>query len=525
MPTNGTLAYGSFTGGPPTSGRSGGRGPRTKIVAASVIAALVLAGGVAAWLLSDSGGDSENATAKPGSAAPTEPVKARIKPPRAAPALEEAWTAPVPPGDTLESKPLAMWHTGSSLYVGRGTGVQILDMADGRVLGSVAPPKQGMAVCGMTETPNGSGLGAIAWSTKAGAYNAACNQVSLVDTRQGGNVLWTTEFHGTKKDGSPFDTDETRLGFIGEDLLAVMTPNTVVALRTADRSQAWTWRNPTTQDGLWSNESFRTTSDRVLVSMSFGASVFRKSYSVAAIDAAGQPLWDVPTSVPVPEQGAVHVVSARPLTAVVEPSTFKDEQGAQLVVFDDTGKIARTIPLRGDFGKVESYGKSMHGTLHAPAMHVRGNTMYALTKREVGQGFSPRQAIAFDLDTGAVRWVKPAGQNRDSVLIDADEEGAYVLDVAFRNASTLTRFAPDGTATQVSTVAQPKNSMGMGMQDIGRLENGHLVMFSGLASFGVTVYGPSTSTGPSTSSGPSTSTGPSTSSGPGTSSGLTAPTG
>lgn len=165
---------------PQGRGRLRDRGRR--IFAATATAVLLLTGVTAC-------SDSPASTSPKSSTAPKEPF---------APAqLAQAWKSPRVEGDSLRTPYMAAWRTPGALYVGRGTGVEILDPATGKKLGTVVPPEPDMTPCGMTEGLTADGLGAIAWiKGNPEALRAACDRISLIDTRNGNKIAWTKQISG-----------------------------------------------------------------------------------------------------------------------------------------------------------------------------------------------------------------------------------------------------------------------------------------------------------------------------------------
>ncbi|MFD8978499.1 hypothetical protein [Streptomyces sp. NPDC059564] len=272
------------------------------------------AAAVALALLAAGAGGCGQTTAGSGPSSADTGPKAPFVPAR----LVQAWKAPTESGDVLLTKLMATWHTKTALYIGRGTGVAILDPATGKQLGTVAPPEPDMHLCGMTEGLTASGLGAIAW-VKGDPLdpNASCDRVSLVDTRKGSTIVWTTQVAGVPVGGKALTDDTTRLAFVSGDVLAVMTSNTVVGLRP-DKSEAWTWRNPgATANSYMLNWDMTAHGDRIMIMLGVeGGGPEMWQYSVAILDAKGRQVSAAPVAMPVPPRGRVKLVGGSAMTAV-----------------------------------------------------------------------------------------------------------------------------------------------------------------------------------------------------------------
>ncbi|MCF2529706.1 hypothetical protein [Yinghuangia soli] len=407
----------------------------------SVAAVVVLVGGA----LAACGG--KQPAAQPSDVAPSasaEAFDAPAKEPGQAPIPPEltmAWNAPpVTPGGPTGRTLAAIWQTDAKVYIGRGTGVDILDAATGKVTGAVAPPSPGLGVCGMTEGLTKSGLGAVAWTSAD--KNWECTTVSLVDTAQGGKTLWSTTVAGTRKDGSPLSRDTLTLGFVGDNLLTVMTSNTVVGLRTADNSVAWTWKVPPTTSYI-SNDEIRTSSDRVLVLMTEdvderGAEPLRRT---AVLDASGTQLTPQAATLKLNPKERVHLLSASPLTAIVRPDVLDDTTPPRIQTFDRNGVPGKDFPLSGSFGNIEVLTGSLLDALPRWPLKVTPTTVYGLTKPS-GTGIRQAHVVAFDIATGAPRWNRQVPKSSSPVILSADDNAVHVLDTStLGGAMTIQGFA------------------------------------------------------------------------------------
>lgn len=95
---------------------------RSRRIVAALVGAALLAVGITAWAMNRSPGPATTApaaNASSPSARPSKAPKALAFPPGLAP----SWTAPAVTGDILRAKLMGTWRTGSSYYIGRGTGI------------------------------------------------------------------------------------------------------------------------------------------------------------------------------------------------------------------------------------------------------------------------------------------------------------------------------------------------------------------------------------------------------------------
>ncbi|MFF3677734.1 PQQ-binding-like beta-propeller repeat protein [Streptomyces sp. NPDC002120] len=428
---------------PPRSGtRLRDRGRR--ILAATATAALLLTGATAC------GGTAESPESK-SSPAPKEPF---------APAqLAQAWKTAPAEGETLLTPLMATWRTKTAYYVGRGTGVEILDAATGKSLGTLAPPEPDMHPCGMTEGLTADGLGAIAW-IKGDPLDvkASCDRVSLVDTRNGSSIIWTKQVSGALMDGKPLTDDTTRLAFIAGGLLAVMTPNTVVGLRP-DGTEAWTWRNagvPLNQYVL--NWGMSAHHDRLMVMIGVQRAGWR--YWVVTLDATGKELS--PEPVPIPPESHGDLVGGGPMTVILTPPGLGKTKEPELMTFTREGRLARVIPLASAAGPVQLNQGRRLGRASRYDIAFNGSTAYVVAGDALSSSSTLPQIVAFDLDTGATRWTQPVDTLTVPRFLGSDEDTVYVLGgKATKDMPVYAYAAKDGARTQISTVKAPDTFLSM----------------------------------------------------------------
>ncbi|WP_422517223.1 hypothetical protein [Streptomyces sp. 5.8] len=447
-------------------------------IAAVAAAALLAGGGTTAWVLADSADHPSKTSSPPGAKANSEASTSSgtVKIPRGpfAPRnLAEAWKTPVVTGDILRTKLMGTWRTSKAYYVGRGSGLEVLDLATGQSLGQIAPPEPGMTPCGMSDTLNQDGFGAVAWLRgDPESPRASCDQISLVDTRKGNAIVWTTTVSGVPLRGKPLTNDTVRLGWMG-DVLAVMSPNTIVGLKP-DKSTAWSWQNPGAQAGAYVlNWDMTVARDRIMVMLGTeqGADW---TYEVATLDNVGRQL-SAAVPLPAPKDGAVDLVSAAPMTALVRPDHFDHQTAPELVVFNQDGGIARRIKLATPVGPARA------GQLNLLGRSERYNIQFAAGRAYVTSGDpldlnTPTHITAFDMASGTALWSRPVDTVTQPRFIGADDDRVYVLGgKAAKDMALYAYAAADGTRTQISTVKQP-NSLLMLQSRIIDYTPGNLAM-------------------------------------------------
>lgn len=439
-----------------------GRGRRA---AAHAALAVVLAGtGLAGCKI---GGDSaDKAAAGPPAAAPLGGAPGTGESPGAggpsgekvsvAPQLAYAWSTAkavgAETGDTKRLGLLGTWQAGNTLFVGRGSEIAMLDVTTGRRTGAVAPPEPGLLPCAMTPALNRDGMGAVAWLDHDDAMGE-CGRVSLVDARNGGKVVWSRPFSGTDIDGREIWHFRGAVGFAGDDLVAAMTPTSVVAFRAADGANAWTWESPVPADE-GTNQAMVASPDLVAVQIRhFG----EDKPAIVTVDTAGKQISAEPAEIELLERyGDVDLLSSAPLSVVVRPATAAAEatKAPEVRFLDRDGTVTRSVPLTAG-GKPTGVaavdgqdGRTWFG------IRVVGTTMYAVTRTGGSADGAAAGVGAFDVTSGAQLWHVPAAVNTTPVMVGADESGVYVFNAMYFGGSGVVSYAAkDGRATNVSTVS------------------------------------------------------------------------
>ncbi|WP_327309745.1 hypothetical protein OG730_41370 (plasmid) [Streptomyces sp. NBC_01298] len=429
-----------------TARRRGGR----RVLAAG-LGAVVLAAALTAC--------ANNAAPGPGSkkkptATPSTKTKAP-KGPFAPPRLEQAWKSAPVTGDLLRTKLLGSWRTDTALYVGRGTGITVLDPVTGKQLGTIEPPEPGMSPCGMSDGLSKDGLGALAWlKGDPDSPKATCDHITLIDTRKGNTARWTTTVSAELLGGKPLTDDTTRLGFTG-DVLAVMTGNTVVGLRT-DKSTAWTWKNPGVRtDTYVLNWDMAIGPDRIVVLLGteHGATW---TYEIATLDANGKQLSATPEPMPTPKDGSIDLVSAAPMTALVRPDSFDHTTPPELVTLTREGAVARRIKLATQAGPATIGQFNLLGRAEKYNVQLTDTTVYVAAGDSLSMEGAPTQVAAFDLATGAHRWTRPVGAAAQPRFVGADDDTVYVLGgKSISDMEFYAYSAKTGDRTKISTVKAP----------------------------------------------------------------------
>ncbi|MEU9420187.1 hypothetical protein [Streptomyces sp. NPDC048272] len=432
-----------------TAGRRGGRRALAAGLGAVVLAAALTA--CASNATPVSGGKKKPTAAPSAKSKAPKVTKGPFVPPR----LEQAWKSAPVTGDLLRTKLLGNWRSDTALYVGRGTGITVLDPDTGRQLGTIEPPEPGMSPCGMSDGLGKDGLGAVAWlKGDPDSPRATCDHVTLIDTRNDNTARWTTTVSAEPLGGKPLTDDTTRLGFTG-DVLAIMTGNTVVGLRT-DKSTAWTWKNPGVRpDTYVLNWDMAIGPDRVavLLGTEHGATW---TYDIATLDANGKQLSATPVPMPTPKAGSIDLVSATPMTALVRPDSFDHTTPPDLVTFTREGAVARRIQLATQAGPATIGQFNLLGRAERYNVQLTDTTAYVAAGASLSLEGAPTQVAAFDLATGAHRWTRPVGTAAQPRFVGADDDTVYVLGGKTVSDMELYAYsASSGDRTRISTVKAP----------------------------------------------------------------------
>ncbi|MGW4507589.1 outer membrane protein assembly factor BamB family protein [Streptomyces sp. NPDC004436] len=442
------LSVGHGRTSPPPNGagtrvqrRSRGR----RVLAAGVATVLLLAGATACG---GSGGSGGSTAAKSSAGpAPKEPFAPAL--------LAQQWKSPAVEGSPLRTALMTTWHTKAAYYVGRGTGVEVLDAATGRKLGSVTPPEPDMHPCGMTADLTADGIGAIAWIKGDPSGSAAsCDRVSLVDTRNGNALVWTKQVSGALLDGKPLTNDTTRLAFLDGGVLAVMTPNTVVGMRH-DGTEAWTWRNPgVPADQYVLNWDMTAHGDRLMVMIGMQTGGWR--YWVATLDTAGKERAPEPVPLGVPMGAGVDLLDGAAMTVLLTPPPGeKEKKKPELVTFTREGTIARVVPLASTAGPARLNWSSRLGRHSFHDITFQGSTAYFVAG-DPASDTEPARIVALDLATGATKWTQPVDTVTSPRFLGADADAVYVLGGKASQDMNVYAYAAEGGAkSRISTVRAP----------------------------------------------------------------------
>ncbi|WP_330295054.1 PQQ-binding-like beta-propeller repeat protein [Streptomyces sp. NBC_00503] len=373
--------------------------------------------------------------------------------------MAQAWKTPPVKGDTLLVELLGNWNTDTAYYIGRRTGVEIYDSKTGNRLGTVTPPEPDMHPCAMTEGLSKGGLGAIGWvKGNQTASTASCDQVSLIDTRKGGAVRWTTQVAGVPVDGKAVTDESAALAFVEGDVLAVMTPNTVVALRP-DKKVAWTWVSP--RAGLHvRNTAMTARGDRITVMMGVETQGTADwTWSVSTLDAAKGRQMDA-TAVPMtpPKDGFVRLVgNGAPAALLLPDGLAANPPPPELVTFGRDGGVARRIPLATTVGPVLLHPMELANrtTRFDIAFDADATTAYVIAG-ETTSLTVPASVVAYDLATGTQMWSKPVGTATVPRFLGTGKDAVYVLGgKAVSDMSIQSYAAKDGTPAKIGTVTAP----------------------------------------------------------------------
>lgn len=420
------------------------RGRKLRILAATASAGLLLAGAAAC-------GDTVASTAPKSSPTPKEAfVPAQ---------LAAAWKTPAAEGSLDRTLLLETWQTKTAFYVGRGTGVEILDPATGKKTGTIAPPEPGMQPCAMTKALTADGLGAIAWvKGDPQSVGASCDRVSLVDTRNGGSITWTKQVSGAPLDGKPLTNDGMRLGFVAGDVLAVMTPNTIVGMRR-DGAEAWTWRNPGVQANQYVlNWDMTVHNDRIMVMIGIESGDWR--YWTTVLDAAGKELSPEPVPMSVPKGAKIDLVDAA-MAVLLRPRAADKATKPELVTFTREGSLGRVIPLASNAGPLQENWSNRLGSHDQYDIAFSGSTAYFVAGDTLSTT-NPTQVIAIDLGSGATKWTQPVDIGAVPRFLGTDADKLYVLGGrAIRDMNVYAYSVQGGAKTKVSTVKVPDGGVSM----------------------------------------------------------------
>ncbi|MEU9000413.1 hypothetical protein [Streptomyces sp. NPDC048551] len=410
--------------------------------------------------------------------------------------MAQAWKTPPATGDSVLAMLLGTWRTKTAYYVGRGTGVEIVDPATGNALGTVTPPQPDMHPCAMTEGLSKSGLGAIAW-IKGDPFSprASCDQVSLIDTRKGSGIVWTMQVAAVPVNNKPMTSDSATLSFVDGDVLAVMTPNTVVGLRP-DKKVAWTWTSPGAPLYVLNTE-MSARGDRITVMLSQEVTgTARWNRWVTTLDAAkGQQVNPSAVPMTVPEGGRVKLVGNDAPAALIMPDGLAhNPPPPELVVFGRDGSVARRFPLATTVGPVllNEMSRRDPGARFNIAFDAKATTAYVAAGNSMSLT-APTSVVAYDMATGTQKWAQSVGIATTPRFLGTDADTVYVLGAKGTTDMPVRAYGgKTGTPTEIGKVETPDSLLGFSSLVVDYKDNSLVVVENGRgAVFGALAFRPS----------------------------------
>jgi outer membrane protein assembly factor BamB len=345
---------------------------------------------------------------------------------------------------------VGVWQTAHGVVRIGQDGIDGYDLATGKKLFSVAPPKAGLKPCSASATLAPGDIGSIFYSEDG---NFDCDTVIGVNADTG-KQLWN--LHSSDK------VTDTATGstFIDGSIAVIASDSDAVAgVDAATGNEVWKYTS-TTKGCAPANIAGMGAVVIVQENCTANGAVGKGDY--VAVDAAtGKHLWQTPTA---QDYGLRAVVSTNPVVLLVASSKstvngLEMKDGAEFLTFDSAGKQTSNIPA--DPLQIGSFLRSPY-----PHAIVHGTTLYA-------EVTGPKKGVAigaFDLTTGARVWTYQAtfGTNYEMDVFPLgfapDASPLVVVNLKIiGNASPLEKLDPaTSKATQVSVLpdsAEPEDSL------------------------------------------------------------------
>lgn len=280
---------------------------------------------------------------------------------------------------------VGVWQTAHGIVRIGKDGANGYDLASGKKLFSVAPPKPGLKACSASATLAPSGIGSIFYSEDG---NFDCDTVIGVDANTG-KQLWMLHSSGPVTDTATGGT------FIDGSVVVIASDSDAVAgVDAATGNEIWKYTSAT-KGCAPANTAGMGAVVIIQENCTAHGAVGKGNY--VAVDAAtGKHLWQTPTA---QDYALRAVVSTNPVVLLVAstkstaPQGLTVQDGAEFLAFDSAGKQTANIPADP---------VQIHSFLNTPFPHalVANGTLYAETT-----GSKQGTAItAYTITTGAKLW-------------------------------------------------------------------------------------------------------------------------
>jgi outer membrane protein assembly factor BamB len=312
------------------------------------------------------------------------------------------------------------WLTDRALVRLQPDGVLGHDRRTGRRLWGVPVPGADDVACAGVGDP-GAAIAVVAYGPPG-----RCAGLLAVDLRTG-RPLWTVQLPGDLPDGEP------TLAMSQGVVLVRWSTGGTHAYRASDGRALWSRER--VAPGGCTDDRF-VGGRRLVLAISCGS-----QEGAAAVDPASGAVrwsWQAPGSV-------IDVYSADPpVLAVAGDNRLLD----RFVVLDGSGHLRAQIPARHP-GEQKPYVATPTPRTFSdspPGVVITSDTLFVATRPVVHGGQQTDQVAAFDLHTGARRWLRDAGAG--SLLVPVRAQGGALLAYdrrTFGGSSRLLRLSPDGT--------------------------------------------------------------------------------
>lgn len=356
---------------------------------------LVLAGGgTTAWFLTS--GDAEAAKPAP--------------PPALDPVLtgKVAWQLPeVEIG--AEANFLRSWSSDDVVVGVAEGGITAWSTASGEKMWQIAPPAQpgGGMFCGASGSAV-KGIGAVSYGARdlPGMSTDSCTGIMLVDLKTG-QPRWNVPVPVPKGDLPP---DSLRVDVAGDRVVYGYNAR-VTGLNVADGSEVWTYRDPECMIGSYKAEGG---------TVAFFRNCGGDEGSMRTLDSA---TGRVKGDASLPRGAYANVVSADPVVLSVQNPDASTPEGTY-VVFDEQGNKRSSIAQQLDSGRLNAEPVGGYGRDQYRVVLSHGMLVTATKPRYSG---ASNEIVAFDLDTGKLRWSKSLGLDASSLPFAATEDGVLAI--------------------------------------------------------------------------------------------------
>ncbi|WP_371500144.1 PQQ-binding-like beta-propeller repeat protein [Kitasatospora sp. NBC_00374] len=352
-------------------------------------------------------------------------------------AHDRAWAAQAAaaPADGTDDTLVGGWLLGDAVVRADGSGVHAYGLADGKPTWSVPAPAEGAVPCGLSQSVNAKGLGAVLFRPAADP-KTPCTTLTVVDTKSGKGT-WTKTLSEAK---DPYTAHVA----VTDDKVIAVGEDRVAAWAAEDGKDLWQYAGQGKFCTLSGGASGATV---VLHSSCADSAPVDQAVALNAND--GKVTWWRGLN---NQPKTVTVLSAEPAAVLTTGEKPADDR---VFAWGPTGDPAAEIPVVADGGRLDV---TRGGFDAAPAVYFHEHTMIATASP--ADGGAPA-VVAYDLTTGKSVWRTAVAEKSKSRAVGLDAGGLLLaVDERLDQPAHISRFAlTGGQETQGGAFPQGTGSL------------------------------------------------------------------